>query len=285
MAYTTLISAHELLDHYNDPDWVIVDCRFYFDDTELGRREYLEAHIPGAVYAHLNDDLSSPHVPGVTGRHPLPAVEDLAWTFSNWGIGPGTQVVAYDGWPASSGACAARLWWCLRWLGHDTVAVLDGGWQYWQLAGGASKAGAESRQPREFKPRVRPELVAGLEEVNQLHLDPSYRLFDSRSADRYRGENETIDPVAGRIPGALNAPYAENITSEGLFRPVDDLRRRFEGILSKIPAEKTVFYCGSGVTAAVNLLALSHAGLGDGRLYAGSWSEWIVDPHRPVATG
>jgi thiosulfate/3-mercaptopyruvate sulfurtransferase len=166
-----------------------------------------------------------------------------------------------------------------------TVAVLDGGWNRWRQLGGPIKSGLERRSRREFIPRLRPELSANVDEVESLLLDPAYRLVDSRSTDRYRGENETIDPVAGRIPGALNAPYMDNVGPDGLFRPVDELRQRFQSLLGDSPAQNAVFYCGSGVTAAHNVLALMHAGLGEARLYAGSWSEWITDPHRPVERG
>ena len=285
MSLQTLVSAEELLSHLGDPDWAIVDCRFTLGDAGRGRRDYLQAHIPGAIFAHLEEDLCSPHIPGVNGRHPLPSVDQLVRKFSEWGIGPGVQVVAYDDWPGASGAVAARLWWSLRWLGHPAVAVLDGGWNRWLKVGGHVKAGAETRPHREFTPRPHPELIASLDEVDRLRADPAHKLIDSRSADRFRGENETIDPVPGHIPGALNAPYAENVAPDGLFRPPDELRERFRSLLGDTDAQNSVFYCGSGVTAAHNLLALAHAGLGDARLYPGSWSEWITDPKRPVEKG
>ncbi len=285
MSLQTLISAEELLSHLGDPDWAIVDCRFTLGDAERGRRDYRVAHIPGAVYAQLEEDLSSPHIPGVTGRHPLPPIDVLTDKFSEWGIGPGVQVVAYDDWPGASGAVAARLWWCLHWLGHQAVAVLDGGWNRWLELGGPVASGVETRSRRDFKPRPHPEWLVDAVHVDGLRFSPDYRLFDSRSADRYRGENETIDPVPGHIPGAVNAPYTENVGPDGLFRPVDELRKRFRSLLGEISPQNAVFYCGSGVTAAHNLLALAHAGLGDARLYAGSWSEWITDPKRPVEKG
>jgi thiosulfate/3-mercaptopyruvate sulfurtransferase len=284
MAYTTLISARELADNIGNPEWVVVDCRFSLGESEMGRQEYLKAHIPGAVYAHLNEDLSSPHISGMTGRHPLPDVERLTEKFSAWGIAAGVQVVAYDDFPAASGASAARLWWCLRWLGHEQVAVLDGGWRQWLLAGGRVTQEVEYRPPRRFVPHARPELVASLEKVEKIRNDKAYRLFDSRTADRYRGENETIDPVAGHIPGAISAPYTDNYGPDGLFLPAWELRKRFGVFMGEAPATKGVFYCGSGVTAAVNILAMHHAGLGDALLYSGSWSEWILDPQRPIGT-
>ena len=285
MTYKTLVSTDEVMSHLGDPDWAIVDCRFTLQETERGRRDYLQSHIPGAVYAHLDEDLSSPPIPGVTGRHPLPSIDFLTAKFSKWGIGPTTQVVAYDDWPGASGAIAARLWWCLRWLGHDAVAVLDGGWSRWLEVNGPVKGGLETRQPTEFIPRPRPELQVSLAEVDAMRQVPTYRVVDSRAADRYHGENETVDPVAGHIPGALNAPFAENVGPDGRFRPAGELRQRFSALMGGLPAQNVVFYCGSGVTATHNLLAMLHAGLGEARLYAGSWSEWITDPHRPVATG
>ena len=279
MTLTTLVSTEELAAHLDDPSWVIADCRFMLAEPGRGEADYLDAHIPRAVYAHMERDLSGPVVRGVTARHPLPTPEAAAEAFSRWGIDADTQVVVYD---ASGGAMAARLWWLLRWLGHEAVAVLDGGWVKWAQEARPVRSGQESRPRREFQPRLHPEMFVSTVEVEILRLDPNYRLLDSRSADRFKGENETIDPVAGHIPGAVSAPYADNLTPDGTFLPVDQLQARFKQLLKGAPAGKTVFYCGSGVTAAHNVLALEHAGLGQARLYAGSWSEWITDPKRPV---
>ncbi len=180
---------------------------------------------------------------------------------------------------------SGRLWWMLRWLGHDAVAVLDGGWQVWQGEGRATRSGEETRLPVEFIPQPRPELAVDADAVQTLRTDDAYKVVDSRAADRYRGENETIDPIGGHIPGAISGPFAENLGPDGRFKSPEALRNRFEALLGGTPADHTVFYCGSGVSAAHNILALAHAGLGDARLYPGSWSEWIVDPQRPVATG
>lgn len=285
MIYTTLISRDELLPNIHHPNWAIIDCRFSLEDAGRGRRDYLHSHIAGAIYAHLNEDLCGSVVPGVTGRHPLPTVEQLAERFSSWGIDERVQVVAYDDWIPASGAVAARLWWSLRWLGHQAVAVLDGGWAAWQEAGLPAGHGVESRLPRTFVPRLRPELLASSEEVNRRRQDQTWMVFDSRLYDRYRGENETIDPVAGHIPGAKSAPYIDNAAPGGNFLPAEALNKRFKGLLGGVPAERAVFYCGSGVTAAHNLLAMTHAGIGEGRLYVGSWSEWITDPRHPVCVG
>ena len=282
MARTTVTSSDELAEHLHDADWAIVDCRFSLSLPERGRRDYEAAHIPSAVYAHLDSDLSAPVVPGTTGRHPLPAIDVLARTLSRWGIDGSVQVVAYDD---MGGAIAARLWWLLRWMGHGAVAVLDGGWPHWRDERRPQRDGFESRTPRGFIPSPQAELLVSTVDVCGTHSDPRFKLFDSRTADRYRGENETIDPVAGHIPGAASAPYGDNLDADGRFRPPDELRMRFGRLLAGTPVDYTTFYCGSGVTVAHNLLALVHAGLGDARLYAGSWSEWITDPRRPVTAG
>ena len=279
MIYTTLISTDELAQHLTDPDWAIFDCRFSLADPERGRRDYLQAHIPGAIYAHLNEDLSNPIIPGITGRHPLPAVDELAARFSEWGIDERVQVVAYDD---SGGGMAARLWWLLHWLGHDTVAVLDGDWRKWQREGHPTHDGVALRSSRRFIPHPRSDLLISTDDVEGRLHTAGYKLFDSRTADRYRGENETIDPIAGHISGAISAPYPDNLNLDGSFRSDEELRARFTALLGDTPAEHTAFYCGSGVTAAQNILALKHVGLGDAKLYAGSWSEWITDPQRPI---
>jgi thiosulfate/3-mercaptopyruvate sulfurtransferase len=280
---TTLISAEELHQHLGLPDWAIVDCRFSLTDEDLGRREYRKAHIPGAVYAHLNEDLSGPVIRGQTGRHPLPAVAAIVEKLSTWGVEQGVQVVAYDDY--TGGMAAARLWWLLNWLGHPAVAVLDGGWLEWVRSGGPARTGEENRPWRTFIPSIKADLMVESEEVSVAVHDPGVRIIDARGADRYRGENETIDPVAGHIPGAVSAPYLENLDPDGKFISPEALRARFSDLLAGHPAEQAVFYCGSGVTAAQALLAMAQSGLGMGRLYAGSWSEWILDPGRPVAKG
>ncbi len=280
MPYTTLISTSDLASHLDDPYWAVVDCRFSLADTEKGRRDYLQAHIPAAVYAHLDEDLSSPVIHGVTGRHPLPFAGAIVQALSSWGIGPGIQVVAYD--DAGGAIAAARLWWLLRWLGHQAAAVLDGGWQTWQSESLPVRSGQEARPARVFLPHIQPDLVASSLEVEDALQAPGVRILDARSYDRYLGKNETIDPVAGHIPVAVSAPYAENLDSAGKFHLVEKLRFRYAALLGETPAERAIFYCGSGVSAAHDILAVEHAGLGTPRLYAGSWSEWITDPKRPV---
>lgn len=282
VAHETLVDTATLARHLDDDAWAIVDCRFSLDDPDRGERAYLEAHIPGAVFAHLERDLSAAHVPGVTGRHPLPAPGTLAATFGAWGIGAGVQVVAYDD---TGGSMAARLWWLLRWLGHDAVAVLDGGWQAWRAAGLPEATGRQERPAAAFRPAPRPALVADAPAVARASGEPDSVVLDARAADRVRGENETIDPVAGHIPGAVSAPYADNLRADGRFRPRAELRTRFEGALGGASPDAAIVYCGSGVTAAHDVLAMEHAGLSGARLYPGSWSEWITDPDRPVAVG
>jgi thiosulfate/3-mercaptopyruvate sulfurtransferase len=252
-------------------------------DTDKGRTAYFEAHIPGAQYAHLDDDLSGPVIPGKTGRHPLPDPARMGLRLSAWGIGPVTQVVAYDD---VGGGIAARLWWMVRWLGLETVAVLDGGWPAWVAEDLPTESGATARRaPRTFVPELHPDRVVTADEVDARRGQPGFRLLDARAAERYRGEQEPIDPVAGHIPGALSAPFKQNLDADGRFLPPEALHARFEALLQDTPPGESVSYCGSGVTAAHNLLAMAHAGLGDGRLYAGSWSDWITDPYRPVSSG
>jgi thiosulfate/3-mercaptopyruvate sulfurtransferase len=283
MTYTTLIATVDLSAHLENPTWAIVDCRFRLDDKAAGRQGYLAGHIPGAVYAHLDEDLSSPIIPGKTGRHPLPTVERFAATLSAWGIDNQTQVVAYDD---ASGVMAGRLWWMLRWLGHDAVAVLDGDLRAWQREGRPLTAGEERRAPRVFVPHPRPELQVSVEEVEANLTDGRYKLFDVRDEARYRGEVAGLDPVAGHIPGAHSAFYGHNLGPDGKFLPPEQLRQHYEALLGETPPEETIFYCGSGVSVHHDLLALEHAGLGRGaRVYIGSWSDWITDPNRPVATG
>ncbi len=263
--YSTLIDVATVFNHLDDPDWLLVDCRFSLADTEAGRRAYLAGHIPGAIYAHLDEELSNPPVTD-NGRHPLPAPEVLAARFARMGIGPATQVVAYDD---ANGMIASRLWWMLRYMGHEAVAVLDGGWLAWVAAGYGQRVGEQRRATAVFTGRPTPQWLVRLDEVSSLPL-----LVDSRDPARYRGELETIDPVAGHIPGAVNYYYGENVGENGRFLPQDQLRQKLRALLGDTSPEQAAFYCGSGVSACVNLLALAHAGMGNGRLYVGSWSEY-----------
>jgi thiosulfate/3-mercaptopyruvate sulfurtransferase len=279
--FDILISAGELAQCLREPDWRLIDCRFRLDDPEGGRRLYMQGHLPGALYAHLDEDLSGPVIPGQTGRHPLPGTEALAATFSRWGIASRyTQVIAYDD---MGGAFAARLWWLLRWLGHDKVAVLDGGIQAWLDAGGATRTGTEVAPAQPFHPRPRPEMLVDAGFVDTVRREQAYNLLDARAPERFRGEHELIDPVAGHIPGARNAFHAGNLDENGRFRAPEELRWRYEPLLAGNSPSHTICYCGSGVTACHNLLALEYAGFTGAKLYPGSWSEWVTDPEREVA--
>jgi thiosulfate/3-mercaptopyruvate sulfurtransferase len=287
MIFQTIIPVKELARHLEDPNWVVVDCRFSLAEPERGRRDYQTGHIRGAVYAHLNQDLSAPVISGKTGRHPLPDIDVFAGKLSAWGVDSGVQVVAYDD---SGGAMAARLWWMLRWLGHSAVALLDGGWQAWQHAEkpvviGGQPGGMVVRPKRQFVPHVRLELLATVEDVQALRQDPSARVLDARNPERYWGEFEPIDPVAGHIPGAVSAPYADLINADHSLKNKQEIQALYRPLLGPTDISRVISYCGSGVTSALNLVALLHAGFGEGRLYLGSWSEWITDPDRPVAKG
>ena len=278
--YTTLITAIELEKLLLKKNVVIIDCRFALADTESGRNDYLKAHIPEAQYAHLDDDLSGEIIKGQTGRHPFPTVDDFSKKLSNWGIDKMTQVIAYD---QSHGGIAARLWGLLKWLGHEKVAVLDGGWKHWQTLKLPTTAELPKIEPKHFIAEVRAEFLVdvGFMETNLENPDITY--IDSRTAERYRGEKEPIDPIAGHIPGAISAPFLDNLGPDGLFLSKKDLSKRFLTILKGQPKGQTIFYCGSGVTACHNLLAMEHIGLTSSKLYPGSWSEWIVSENRGVA--
>ena len=280
MISTTIITVEELRLHVDDPEWVIVDSRFKLTDPDQGRKDYQTAHIRGAVYAHLEDDLSGSIIKGITGRHPLPCVDKASEVFSRLGIDSHVQVVAYD--DVGGALAAGRVWWLLRWLGHDSVAVLDGGWQHWVKNGFATRRGTERRAMRSFSPHPRQDLIVSTEEVDILRLDPSYWLLDARAADRFSGENETIDPIPGHIPGAISMPYAGNLNPDGTFQNAKSLLERYRSLLGKEAADRVVCYCGSGVTATHDILAMMIAGMGEARLYAGSYSEWITDPKRTV---
>ena len=281
MNFKTLISTDQLAALLDHPNLVIIDCRFSLADTSHGRTAYKNGHIPGAFYAHLDDDLSGKIIPGKTGRHPFPAVDDLVDLFSHWGIDEQVQVVAYD---QNHGGIAARLWALLKWLGHDKVAVLDGGFNHWMAGKNRLATQLKARASRVFTPRINTEFLVDVRFMEK-HLEGSEYLYvDSRAAERYRGENEPIDPVAGHIPGAHSLPFLENLGKDGLFLKKKELAKRFLSALQVHPSDRTVFYCGSGVTACHNLLAMHHLGLMASKLYPGSWSEWIVDNKRRVSS-
>ncbi len=277
--FTTLISTTELAQHLADPTWVIVDCRFDLAHPDWGEAGYQEAHIPRSAYAHLDRDLAGPLSPQ-TGRHPLPDIQQAAQTFGKWGIQQQTQVVVYD---TSGGAYAVRLWWLLRWLGHPAVAVLDGGFQKWQREDRPVTQGSESNPPVQFSSKVNPALVAEVDEVERIRQNLDYCLVDARTAERFRGEHEPIDPVAGHIPGAVNRFHGLNLSPEGTFLSPQTLRAQFEELIGSTPPERVIVYCGSGVTSIHHILAMELAGMPGARLYPGSWSEWIRDPDRAIS--
>lgn len=280
MPHTTLVDVHTLAALAGNPQLAIVDCRFELANPARGERAYADSHIPGAVYAHLDRDLSGPK-DGTNGRHPLPSVEALVATLGAFGIGSDTQVVVYD---QDIGMFASRLWWMLRWLGHDRVAVLDGGWAAWTAAHLPTTTGVESRPPRTFTPRIRGDMIASAQDVARLGEETRGLLVDARAPERYRGEVEPIDPVAGHIPGAVNLCYQSNAAG-GRFLSMQELKTMWSGLLGTTAPDRVVCYCGSGVTACHHLLALEHAGFTGARLYPGSWSEWVADPERPVERG
>jgi thiosulfate/3-mercaptopyruvate sulfurtransferase len=277
--HSTIVSTDLLAEHL--ADWAVVDCRFDLQNEHWGRDEYRRAHIPGAVYASLNADLSGT-TSGTNGRHPLPSVDALAETFGRLGIDRSTQVVAYD---QDAGPYASRLWWMLRYLGHDAVAVLDGGWAKWQREGRPAASGDETRPPARFTAAPRPGRLVEIGEVAARADDARALLIDARAPERFEGRSETIDRVAGHIPGASNHFFKQNLASDGTMLPSETLRANFERLLAGRPPGEAVMYCGSGVTACQNLLAMEHAGLPGTRLYVGSWSEWSSDPARPIETG
>ncbi len=280
--YKTLIEAEILRRNLGKPDWRVFDCRCSPADPAAGRKAWLAGHIPGARHADLDRVLAA--APGATtGRHPLPEREALADWFASEGVNAATQVVACDD---AGGAFAARLWWIMRWLGHEAVAVLDGGLSAWRESGGEIESGEtpapEAADFRAAKPLAK--FLRAEETLAIVRAEAPGVLVDARAAPRYRGETEPLDPVAGHIPGAHNRPYAGNLDAQGRFLDTKALRERFAALVADDPA-RVVHYCGSGVTACHNLLAMEHAGLPGSRLYAGSWSEWIRDPARPVAQG
>jgi thiosulfate/3-mercaptopyruvate sulfurtransferase len=282
MMFKTLIDVDSLQNLLGQPRLAVVDCRFDLMNPEAGRQAYLTAHIPGARYADLNRDLSAPIGPR-TGRHPLPSPEAFAAWLGAIGIGNDTQVVVYDD---ANGSIAARLWWMLRWLGHGAVAVLDGGFKAWTAHGGALQAGEPTTPHVElFAPVVDPNAVLTTAGLEHALRDPKTVLVDARAQERYAGTVEPIDPVAGHIPGAENHPFTANLGPDGRFLSAAELERRWQERFPDKDLRNLVAMCGSGVTACHNLLSLEVAGLAGGKLYAGSWSEWIRDPRRPIARG
>jgi thiosulfate/3-mercaptopyruvate sulfurtransferase len=281
MTYTTLVSTDILNQQLNNPNWIIIDCRFSLADTEAGAKAYRHGHIPNARYAHLDKDLSS-QITDFTGRHPLPNFSLLAKKLGAWGVTNNSQVIAYDD---AGGAFAGRLWWLLRCMGHDKVAVLNGGIKQWQKQGLPVTTTLPAVKPTVFRAYLDDSAWLNAIQVQNGTARKTVCLIDARTPERYRGEQEPIDPVAGHIPSALNRAFQLNLDSNGLFLAPEQLHKQFKQLIGTTAPEQVVHYCGSGVTACHNLLAMEHAGLTGSRLYAGSWSEWIRNKNRTVAKG
>lgn len=283
MPLAQLISPPQLAERQKHAGLVILDCRFALEDPDYGRCSYAEGHIEGAQYADLERHLSGPVTKGVTGRHPLPAPQALIRQLQAWGINADSEIVLYDDGP---GAYAARAWWLLAWLGkRDGVSILDGGLKAWHNAGFPLSLDAPKIEPGTFVGSPDNHLLLDAEHLQKRLGQPGLTLIDARALPRFRGEVEPIDPIAGHIPGAQCAAFNENLGSDGRFLPVEQLKQRFAQKLQDRSPDELVAYCGSGVTACHNLFALSLAGYPLGKLYAGSWSEWINDPQRQIATG
>jgi thiosulfate/3-mercaptopyruvate sulfurtransferase len=274
--FTTLIGVYELERLVSAASVRVIDCRFALADVDAGRRQYLQAHVPGAVYADLERDLSGDKKTG-HGRHPLPSTDEMNAVFSRLGIDARQQVVFYD---ATNGIFAARAWWMLRYLGHQGAAVLDGGWQQWVDAELPAEQGEDSASASAFVGQPRTERLVSIDDISSR-----WNLVDAREPARFRGEFEPLDPRAGHIPGAKNHFFLENLAEQGKFRQPIELRHAFTASLGKLPHSETVHYCGSGVSACHNILAQVHAGLDEPRLYCGSWSEWCTDSSRSIAEG
>lgn len=281
-SYTLLIRAADLLWQIDAPQLRLLDCRFNLLEPDEGRRQHSRGHIPGAVYADLDKDLSGEMGPE-TGRHPLPPADKLAAAFSRFGIDKETQVVVYDD---SGGAIAARAWWLLRWLGHTRVAVLDGGIAAWRAAGGVLDRGEVRVQETAFQARPRPDVVLETADIlSALDDGQALRLIDARDSARFQGLTEPIDTVAGHIPGSVNLPYSQTLKPDGTLKSAVQLRQIWSEALSGSPDAATGAMCGSGVTACHLVLSALLAGRREPRVYVGSWSEWIRDPSRPIAAG
>ena len=280
MAYRTLIDTATLAKSLGDSDWRLFDVRHDLMNPEVGREQYAESHLSGASFINIDTDLSGEKT-GTNGRHPLPDPDDFQATLGEWGLRPGQQVVVYD---SSGGTYAGRLWWMLRWMGHYSVAILDGGFTKWEKEGRPVTAEVPHFAPSSYRGAPRTMHVDA--RFVQAHLGkPEVTVIDARAAGRFAGVGETIDPVGGHIPGALNRPFTENLTKEGTFKAPEVLAKEFAQLLGNRSPKQIVHQCGSGVSACHNILAMEVAGLAGSRLYPGSWSEWCSDEDRPVATG
>lgn len=283
-----LVTPEQLRANLGRADWLVFDVRHDLADHQAGRSAYEQGHIPGALFLDHETDLAAPRT-GANGRHPLPDRQDLAALMRLQGLTSGMQVVAYD---AQGSLFASHLWWMLRWLGHPHVAILDGGWQAWREAGGEVETGRRQPSVSEAQavqslnlPRQAAMPTVQADQVLANIAQPVFTVIDARAPERYRGEVEPMDPVAGHIPGALNRSHMNNLDAQGRFKPAGQLQQEFQALLGDTPASQVVHQCGSGITACHNLFAMELAGLNGSRIYPGSWSEWVSDPTRPVARG
>ena len=277
--YSTLIETAQLADLLGTPELVVLDCRFNLKRPEAGREAWRESHIPGAHYAHLDDDMASAPDED-SGRHPLPAIDTLAAQLGAWGIQADSQVVVYDD---AGGAIAGRMWWLLRWSGHSSAALLNGGWPKWTREGRPVSDDMPPESEVLYAASPQEDLWLTTAAVVDALDQDQVQLIDARAPERFSGQHEPLDAVGGHIPGSQNLPFQENLDENGCFKPPEALRQRFESLADD--PRSVCHSCGSGVTACHNFLAMAHAGLEPGRLYVGSWSEWIRDPSRPIATG
>ncbi len=275
-----LISTQQLADLASDPELIIVDTRHDLMNHALGREAYAAAHIPGAIFMSMDDDLAAPKN-GRNGRHPLPSADTFAATLGAKGINNDSTVVVYD---QGNSMFVGRLWWMLKWLGRDKVFALDGGFAQWQKEGRTVESTVNTKPAASFIARENAAMRLTIDETAATLGKPNHRIIDARAPERYRGEVEPVDPVAGHIPGAFNRPFPTNLR-DGVFKPADELRNEFEVLLAGRNPEDIIHQCGSGVSAISNLIAMEHAGLSGSKLYAGSWSEWCQHPERPVAKG
>jgi len=276
-----LVSPQELAGHLDDPDWVVFDTRHDLANAEEGRLAYAESHVPGAYFLHLDEDLSGAKT-GKNGRHPLPDLAEFARRMNERGVKPDTQVVVYDD---MGGNFAVRLWWTLRWLGHDRVALLDGGFPAWEKEGRPVSRESPAPRPGSFVPKPHLGWTVDAPFLERFHGGGVVKLLDARGAERFSGAKEPIDPVGGHVPGAVNRFWQRNLAADGRFKSPGALREEYAALLAGASPSQTVHMCGSGVTACHNIFAMELAGLAGARLYPGSWSEWCADPARPIATG
>ena len=281
MAHEKTISIEALTENLNNPDWIIFDCRFSLKDAAEGLKSYKQGHIPGALFADMDKDLSS-SVTATSGRHPLPDPDELIDKLQNWGVNNSSQIICYDD---VSGAYAARMWWLLKWLGHDDVAVLDGGIKKWTEKNLNIETEIQARPKGCFKGAANDDMWVDINFIQQQLEQNNINLLDARTRDRFTAKDTKTDPVPGHIPGAVSFPFVENINKHGLFLSVAELKQRYEKLFGEQENKEVINMCGSGVTACHNLLAMQIAGLPMTRLYVGSWSEWIKEKGRPVATG